>query len=109
MLPPLFEGLMRLEGNPRTVCLVYFLSSHRSELTSPLEVMVGRDDKQSAGPWIGRDDKQSADDTGGCFSSSQQLSRTRGSLAPAACEQVCPSLLALTSPGYTVLVVIVDV
>lgn len=94
---------MKLEANPRMICLsFYFLPSHRSKLTSPLE--VGRDDKQSAGPPIGGDDKQDADDMGYCFSSGQQLSRMEGhSLAPVACKQVCPSLLALTGPGYTVL------
>lgn len=45
--------------------------------------------------WIGREDKQNANDMCGCFSSSQQLSRMEGhSVAPVACEHVCPSLLA---------------
>lgn len=85
------------------ICLsFYFLPSHRSKVTSPLE--VDKDDKQSAGPPIGRDDKQNADDMGCCFSSGQQLSRMEGhSLAPVACKQMCPSLLARTGPGYTVL------
>lgn len=96
---------MKLEDNPRMICLpFYFLPSHRSELTSPLEVMVGRDDKQSAGPRIGRDDKQNTDDMGCCFSSGQQLSRMKGhSLAPVVLEQVCPSLLALTGSVVVIL------
>lgn len=63
--------------------------------------MVGKDDKQSAGPQIGRYDKQNADDMDGCLSSGQRLSRMEGhSLAPVACEQV---YTALAGAGYTVL------
>lgn len=104
---------MKLEDNPRTISLsFYFLPSHRSEFTSPLEVMVCRDDKQRAGPRMGRDDKHNVDDMGGCFSSSQQLSRVEGHSLFSPCDPLAsvPVTLSLHwSWLYGSVIAIVDV